>query len=69
MKHSLSEKISAIFLSIILFISCMPVTDVFAAEAVTGTSVADPKTLSQWENWFPADSTRYAGGILLDKSV
>ncbi len=67
MKHSLSNKFLAIFLSVMLVMSCIPVTVANAAE--DSTSVADPKTLSQWESWFPADSDRYAGGIFLDKSV
>ncbi|MBQ9913837.1 MAG: hypothetical protein IJO73_06385 [Clostridia bacterium] len=67
MKHSLSNKILAIFLSVMLVMSCIPAAVVNAAES--STSAADPKTLSQWESWFPADSDRYAGGIFLDKSV
>ncbi len=68
MKHSLTNKFLAIFLSVMLIMSGIPVTAVYAAEG-NSTSVADPKTLNQWESWFPAGSDRYAGGIFLDKSV
>ena len=49
-----------------LVLSFLPLA---AGAASVSTSVADPETLSSWETRFPVSSSRYSGGLFLDKSV
>ncbi len=68
-KTNLKIRIASVFLALTVVLSTLPMT-VFAADpGAVSTSVADPKTLSNWKNWFTTDSTRAAGGVFLDKSV
>ncbi len=68
MKTNFSKRVLGVFLCIALIMTYLPISAMAASEN-NSTSVADPKTLNQWETWFPADSSRYAGGVFLDKSV
>ena len=67
MNKTIFKRTVSIILSIVMLISCLPIVGMAAAGS--STSVADPKTLSDWENWFSSESSRYAGGVFLDKSV
>lgn len=67
-KTSLFNRVLSLVLAVIMVMGLLPVMQVSAARA-TSTSVADPATISQWENWFPESSNRYSGGIFIDKSV
>ena len=69
MKTKLTKKIVSIFLSVVLLMSCLPISVWAAPVATNSSSVADPKTLNGWETWFPEGSSRAAGSIFLDKSV
>ena len=69
MKHSFSKKFLSAFLCIALIMTYLPLSVLAAPATQNSTSVADPKTLSDWQTWFPADSSRAAGSIFLDKSV
>lgn len=68
MRRKVSKRLTSLLLCIALIVSYIPV---YAGAATTGnsTSVADLKTLGNWENWFPTDSSRFAGSVYLDKSV
>lgn len=67
MNKNFSKKVTSIIICIALLVTYLPIS----ALAATGssTSVADPKTLGDWETYFSPDSSRYAGGVFLDKSV
>lgn len=68
MKTIFSKKNMSIFLCIALIMTYLPITALAASEN-NSTSVADPKTLNDWETYFSPESSRYAGGVYLDKSV
>lgn len=68
MKAKFIQRVLSVFLCVALIMTCLPLS-IMAAAASTSTSVADVKTLSNWEDWFPTDSSRYAGGVFIDKSV
>ncbi len=67
MNKTIFKRTISMILTVVMLISCLPVVGMAAAGS--STSVADPKTLSDWENWFSSESSRYAGGVFLDKSV
>ena len=67
MKKSFSMRFLAMLLSVLQIVIYVPGAVTFADPG--STSIADPKTLNGWEEWFPTDSSRYAGGIYVDKSV
>lgn len=69
MKHNLSKKVLSVALCLALLMAYMPVWALTASSASGSTSIADPKTLSQWQTWFPEGSSRAAGSIFVDKSV
>ena len=66
MKTRLSYRILSAFLACVILFCALPFT---AAADSTSTSLADNKTLSDYTTWFPSDSSRYAGGVFVDKSV
>lgn len=68
MKKNFSKRILSLFVCIALVMTYLPIT-AMAAQSGTSTSIADPKTLSDWQTWFSEDSSRYAGGVFVDKSV
>ena len=68
MKKDLSKRIISVILCLTLIMAYLPIS-IMAANENASTSIADPKTLSQWETWFNENSSRYAGGVFLDKSV
>ena len=68
MKKNLAKKIISVILSFALLMTYLPLS-ILAANQTGSTSIADPKTLSQWETWFDKNNSRYAGGVFLDKSV
>jgi len=69
MKTVFSKKLLSVFLCVALVMTYLPLSAISASAATNSTSVADPKTLSGWEDWFPVTSSRAAGSIFLDKSV
>lgn len=69
MKTKKLKKLLSVILCFALIMSYLPLTALITSAASESTSVADPKTLGSWQNWFSKDSTRYAGGVFLDKSV
>ncbi len=69
MKTKLLKRITSTFLCLVLLMSYLPLSVWAASGRAVGTSVTDPKTLSQWESIFSPGSSRYAGQIFLDKSV
>ncbi len=66
-KRTQLKKWLCVFLSVAILFGAMPIVNIAAASS--SSSVADPKTIDNWKTWFPEDSSRYAGGIYLDKSV
>ncbi len=69
MKHSFTKKLVSILLCMALIVSYIPAISLTASADAASTSVADLKTLSDWENWFTPNSSRYSGGVFIDKSV
>ncbi|MBE6552595.1 MAG: hypothetical protein E7665_10785, partial [Ruminococcaceae bacterium] len=67
MKRTFSTRFLAAMLCVLQIVIYLP-GSITSADPVS-TSIADPKTLSNWTKWFPAGSSRYAGGIYVDKSV
>ncbi len=67
MKNKFSTKLLSILLCLTLVMTYLPFTAMAAPSY--SSSIADPKTLSDWEKWFLPESSRYAGGVFLDKSV
>lgn len=69
MKHSFSKRLLSVFLCMALILSHMPAISLIVSAATASTSVADLKTIDEWQTWFAPNSSRYAGGVFLDKSV
>lgn len=73
-KYSLTKRIIAFALSLVLLLSVVPATGVLAAPTVSEGIVeteADPSTLDAWKTAFdPVNlTTEHAGGVWTDKSV
>lgn len=66
-KRTKLKKWLSVLLAVTILFGTMPIVNIAAASP--SSSVADPKTVDNWKTWFPTDSSRYAGGIYLDKSV
>ena len=65
LKRNLKRYITAaLCLAIILTVVTMN-----AKADLVSTSIADGKSLGNWETWFPEDSSENAGDIYTDKSV
>lgn len=62
-------RILSMLVAITVMLSIVPIFSAAAAPASVSTSVADPQTIGNWENYFPENSNRYSGGIFIDKSV
>ncbi len=69
-KNLNAKRILSFLLAIVIIFTTMPMLGLTtAAEGLQSTSIADPKTLSNWEDWFDEGSSRYAGAVYVDKSV
>ncbi len=66
-KHTLLSKLLSFVLALTVLLGVMPIMSLSADE--DSTSIADPKTIDNWQYWFSKESSRYAGGIFIDKSV
>lgn len=68
-KTTFSRRFLSLFLSIAILVGILPLS--FAASAATpsGSAVADAATIDGWKQYFSADTTRYAGGVYVDKTV
>ncbi len=66
-KRTKLKKWLSVLLAVTILFGTMPIVNIMAASS--SSSVADLKTVDNWKTWFPTDSSRYAGGIYLDKSV
>lgn len=69
MQLNLSKRVLSVVLCLALLMAYVPVWALTASAASGSTSIADPKTLSLWQTWFPEGSSRAAGSIFVDKSV
>lgn len=69
MKTKFTKRLLSIAICIALLMTYLPAWTMTVSGEAISTSVADPQTLSQWQTWFPANSSRAAGSIFLDKSV
>ena len=65
--YRITKKALSILLCFALIFSYLPMT--LSVSAASSNTVADAKTLGNWENWYPENSSRYAGGVFVDKSV
>lgn len=68
MKNRLSYKILSVIISLAILFCAIPLGSL-TVTAANSTSIADPQTLDNWKDWFSQDSSRYAGGVYVDKSV
>ncbi len=66
-RYSISKKFISVLICLSLIFSYLPMT--LSVSAANINTVADAKTLSNWESWYPENSSRYAGGVFVDKSV
>ena len=64
----ITKRIISGILCLAMLCTILPMAAVPAA-AAESTSVADGKTLNDWQTIFDAESSRYAGHVFLDKSV
>lgn len=84
MKTTIRHKFLSVFMCVVLLIACVPIstqaaqitpaptsapTATPAPLSGTGRTIADPKTLDTWETLFAPTSSRYSGGVYIDKSV
>jgi len=62
------QRVLAFILSVTLVMGGIPLTAKAGNNNGNG-KITDPSTLHTWQNWFPEDSTEFAGGVWSDKSV
>ena len=63
------KKVLSVLLSIAILLGVMPIAGLMTMAASTTGTIADPHTIDVWKNWLTDDSSRYAGGVFVDKSV
>lgn len=64
------QRIFSIFLAVTIIFGVLPTYSILASAATNSTSVADPKSITEWmTEWFPKEHNRYSGDIFIDKSV
>lgn len=69
-KKSFTKKILSLFLALTIILGVIPTFSMTAsADSYSLEYKADPATIDSWKEWFSDDSTRYSGGIFLDKTV
>ena len=72
-KFRFTKQILSVVLCIAMLLTYLPPLSSVSVNAATdttlSTSVADAKTLDDWSDWFTPTSSRYAGGVFIDKSV
>jgi len=61
-------RLLSLLVALTIIMGIVPVMSA-SADNLTSTSVADPQTITNWEDWFPKDSNVNSGGIFVDKSV
>ena len=61
-------RLLSLLVALTIIMGIVPVMSA-SADNLTSTSMADPQTITNWEDWFPKDSNVNSGGIFVDKSV
>lgn len=71
MKGKFGKKLISLILSIVLIMSCLPLTAFAAEDAAFYDRIADVNTMDNWKNYFDTENltTANAGGVWTDKSV
>ena len=65
--YATTKKLISLLLCFALIFSYLPMT--LSVSAAENNTFADEKTLDNWEDWYPENSSRYAGSVFVDKSV